>query len=65
MRINYDQELRDLGRRIEEEEYQKFNSVAQTLDAKIRVMEEAREVMVRRNADLAREYDQRESHVMN
>lgn len=26
-------------------------------------MEEAREVMIRRNADLAREYDERESHV--
>lgn len=28
LRINYDQELRDLGRRVEEEEYSKFNVIA-------------------------------------
>ncbi|CAK94313.1 unnamed protein product (macronuclear) [Paramecium tetraurelia] len=59
LQLTYDQELRDLGRRIQEEEYQKYHIVSTTLDAKIRAMEEARDLIIKRNADAAREYDER------
>ncbi|KAM3133019.1 hypothetical protein pb186bvf_014875 [Paramecium bursaria] len=59
LKITYDQELRDLGRRVEEEEYQKFHSIASNLDAKIRAMEEARDHIIKKNTDTAKEYDLR------
>lgn len=60
LRVQYDQELRDLGRRVEEEEYQKFNVVAQNLDSKIKTSEEALHVLHRRNQDMLTEYKRRD-----
>lgn len=60
LQITYDQELRDLGRRVEEEEYNKFNSISITLESKIAAMQEGREMVIKRNAEGAQYYDKKE-----
>ena len=56
LKIRQDEELRDLARRVEDEEYQRYQANLVNIEAKIQAMEEGNDLFNKRNVELVEEY---------
>ncbi|EAR96924.1 hypothetical protein TTHERM_00194160 (macronuclear) [Tetrahymena thermophila SB210] len=65
MQIKQEEELRDLASRVEEEEYNKAQSNLSTLEAKLKAIENSKELLIKRNHELIREYEERDIKASN
>lgn len=54
VQIKQEEELRDLASRVEEEEYNKAQSNLSTLEAKLKAIENSKDLLIKRNHELIR-----------
>lgn len=52
LHIKQDEELRELATRVEEEEFNKHQSNLVTLEAKLRAIENSKDLLIKRNHEL-------------
>ncbi|KRX05085.1 hypothetical protein PPERSA_06719 [Pseudocohnilembus persalinus] len=58
--IRQEQELDDLTKRVQEEEYQKYQANLAAIEARIQAVEEGHDIYLQRNAELIQEYERRD-----
>jgi hypothetical protein len=50
----YEEEVRDIKNRVRDEEMKKINQITKNYDQKLRLIEETKETIIKRNNDLQR-----------
>lgn len=57
IKIKQDEDIKDLAKRVEEDEYQKFQTNLTNLETKISAIEESHDIYLKRNHELIAEYE--------
>ncbi|EGR28581.1 leucine rich repeat protein [Ichthyophthirius multifiliis] len=60
LQVKHDEELIDLAQRVEENENNKYISNLNTLESKIKAIENGKDYQIKRNQELAKEYEERD-----